>query len=55
MLQEISGKLNVFKFIGTYDNSTGEWSNSSVPDKELSDFVFDLYENGTCFVETDQV
>jgi hypothetical protein len=51
-MSEIKGKLNVFKFIGTYDNTTGEWTNE-VPDTD--DFVFDLKEDGTCYVITDKL
>ena len=51
----VKGKLNSFKFIGSYNNTTGEYTTdiTEITD-DLEDFVFWLYADGICYVETDQ-
>lgn len=50
-MNEIKGKLNVFKFIGTFNNETGEFTNDTPTDTEK--FIFTLEDDNTCYVETD--
>ena len=52
MAKTISGTLNQFRFIGTYSEETGEFT-ETVPDS-IEDFVFDIEDNGICYVTTNQ-
>lgn len=51
-MKELRGKANVFKFIGTYDAET-ETFTVAVPEG-TEDFVFEVDDEGICFVETNQ-
>lgn len=52
MPKTISGTLNEFRFIGTYSEDTGVFS-PTVPE-DINDFIFDIFEDGTCYLITDQ-
>lgn len=52
MAQTISGTLNEFRFIGSYSPETGVFT-PSVPE-EMDDFIFDMDEDGICYVTTEQ-
>jgi len=51
-MKELRGKANVFKFIGTYDAET-ETFTVAVPEG-TEDFIFEVDDEGICFVETNQ-
>lgn len=54
-MEEIKGKLNVFKFMGSYNAETGEWDNDIEDlEKGLDDFIFWLEDNGDCYIQTHQ-
>ena len=52
MEHQISGNINKFKFIGTY-NPTTETFSVEIPEDTI-DFVFEVDENGIAFVYTEQ-
>ena len=51
-MNEVKGRIDLFKFIGTYDKENDEWKEDEVLD--LSDFVFEIDDEGICYLETSQ-
>lgn len=51
-MQELKGKANVVKFMGTYNAET-ETFTIEVPE-EMEDFIFEVDAEGVCYVDTNQ-
>ena len=43
----------MFKFIGTYNETSKEWTNI-IPEIKDDDFIFDINDAGVCYVITDR-
>ena len=52
MVKTISGTLNQFRFIGSYNPETGQFT-PTIPDS-VEDFIFDMTPDGMCWVTTTQ-